>query len=177
MALTTLYDVSSCDNHRAWSYIRSFTDNLDELLAGVSVLVDLANITRCHLLVQGNVDSQVNTAEPRGAGWSVFSDVVGEVAGLHMGHESSGCTEMVADLSLMDVACEGVFTGQLSLSSYPHLLHLQGNKLSLRLLVSFLGEGLVPIPLLAFGVPILAFCCAQDMASARIVTYQLRCNR
>lgn len=71
---------------------RSFADNLDELLAGVSVLVDLANITRCHLLVQGNVDSQVNTTEPGG----------------DMGHESSGCTEVVANLSLMDVACEGV---------------------------------------------------------------------
>jgi hypothetical protein len=67
MALTTLDDVSSCDNHSTWAYIRSFTNNLDELLTGISVLVDLANITRCHLLVQGNVNSQVNTAEPGGA--------------------------------------------------------------------------------------------------------------
>lgn len=58
----------------------------------------------------------MNTAEPGGAVLSVFGDVVEEVACLHMGHESSGCTEVVANLSLVDVAREGVFTSQLALS-------------------------------------------------------------
>lgn len=48
------------------SHKRRLANDLDELLAGVSVLVDLSNITRGHGLVQRSIDSQVNTAEPRG---------------------------------------------------------------------------------------------------------------
>lgn len=43
-------------------------DDLYELFTSISVLVDLKNIARSHRLVQGDVNGQVNAAEPRGAG-------------------------------------------------------------------------------------------------------------
>ena len=46
---------------------RGFTDNLYELFAGISVLVDLTDISRRQRLVQGDIDGQVNAAEPGGA--------------------------------------------------------------------------------------------------------------
>lgn len=48
-------------------HIRGFANNLDQLLASISLLVDLNNLPRSHLLVQWDADSQVNTAEPGGA--------------------------------------------------------------------------------------------------------------
>ena len=47
--------------------VGSLADNLDELLASVAVLVDVANLTRGHFLGQGNVDGELNTTEPRSA--------------------------------------------------------------------------------------------------------------
>lgn len=47
--------------------VGGFTNDLDKLLAGVSVLVNLANLSRSHLLRQGDVDGQLDTAEPGSA--------------------------------------------------------------------------------------------------------------
>lgn len=44
-----------------------FADNLHKLFAGISVLIDLTDISRSHRLVQGDVDGQVNAAEPGSA--------------------------------------------------------------------------------------------------------------
>lgn len=43
---------------------RGLTDDLDQLLAGVPVLVDLADVARGHGLVEGDVDGQVDATEP-----------------------------------------------------------------------------------------------------------------
>lgn len=48
-------------------YKRRLANDLNELLTSVSVLVDLKNVSRSHRLVQGDVNGQVNAAEPRGA--------------------------------------------------------------------------------------------------------------
>lgn len=47
--------------------VGSFANDLDKLLAGVSILVDLANVSRSHLLGQRDVDGQLDTAEPGSA--------------------------------------------------------------------------------------------------------------
>jgi hypothetical protein len=44
----------------------SLADDLDELLSGVAVLVDLTDIARGHGLVERDVNGEVNAAEPRG---------------------------------------------------------------------------------------------------------------
>lgn len=46
---------------------RRLANDLDELFTSISVLVDLKDIARSHRLVQGDVDGQVNAAEPGGA--------------------------------------------------------------------------------------------------------------
>ncbi|GKT96419.1 LOW QUALITY PROTEIN: putative amino acid decarboxylase [Colletotrichum tofieldiae] len=66
---------------------RRLADNLDELLAGVAVLVDLADVTRGDGLVQWNVDGGLDAAEPGG-------DVRGE---------GDVGAELGADLALVDV--------------------------------------------------------------------------
>jgi len=43
---------------------RRLPSNLDELLPGVSILVQVPNFPRGHLLGQGNADSVVNPLEP-----------------------------------------------------------------------------------------------------------------
>lgn len=48
-------------------YERRLTDDLYELFTSISVLVDLKDIARSHRLVQGDVNGQVNAAEPGGA--------------------------------------------------------------------------------------------------------------
>src|SRR5271156_4815861 len=45
---------------------RSLSDNLQQSFSGVSLLVQRTNITRCHLLLQGNVDGMVDALEPHG---------------------------------------------------------------------------------------------------------------
>lgn len=47
----------------------SLTNNLDELLASITVLVDLTDIARGHGLVERDVESEVDTAEPRGTAY------------------------------------------------------------------------------------------------------------
>lgn len=60
---------------------RGFTNDLDKLLASISVLVDLANVSRAHRFVQGNIQGQVDTTEPGSARLSsVFGGVAVEVA-------------------------------------------------------------------------------------------------
>lgn len=46
---------------------RGFTDDLDKLFASISVLIHLTDIPRSQSLVQGDIDGQVNSTEPRGA--------------------------------------------------------------------------------------------------------------
>ncbi len=45
-----------------------FADDLYQLFASVSVLIDLADIPRSQRLIQGDIDGQVNAAEPGCAG-------------------------------------------------------------------------------------------------------------
>ena len=49
----------------------SFTNNLDELLASIALLVDLTDVPRGHGLVERNVEGEVNTTEPRGTEYLV----------------------------------------------------------------------------------------------------------
>lgn len=46
---------------------RRFANDLNELFASVSVLVDLKDVSRSHRFVQGDVNGQVDAAEPGGA--------------------------------------------------------------------------------------------------------------
>lgn len=71
---------------------RRLTDDLDQLLTGVAVLVDLANVARRHGLVERDRDGVVNAAEPDG-------NVRDEG---HLG------AELGADLALVDVARQAV---------------------------------------------------------------------
>lgn len=70
----------------------SLANDLDELLTGIAVLVELTDVTGSHALVKGDGDGLVNTAEPD-------SDV---------GHEGNLGTELGADLTLVDVASQAV---------------------------------------------------------------------
>ena len=46
---------------------RGFTNNLYKLFTSISVLIDLTDISRSQRLVQGDIEGQVNAAEPGGA--------------------------------------------------------------------------------------------------------------
>lgn len=70
----------------------SFTGDLDELLAGIAFLVEVADIARGHLLLQGNADAVGDTLEPN-------RDV---------GNESNAGAQLRADLPLVDVVCQAV---------------------------------------------------------------------
>lgn len=70
----------------------SLAGDLDELLAGVTVLVKVANVTGCHLLGEGNADGVVDTLEPDS----------------HVGDEGNAGTELGADLTLVDVVSQTV---------------------------------------------------------------------
>lgn len=44
-----------------------FTNDLHKPFASISVLIDLTDVSRSHRLVQGDINGQVDAAEPRGA--------------------------------------------------------------------------------------------------------------
>lgn len=71
---------------------RGLANNLDELLASVSVLVDLTNVTRGHALLEGDRDGVVDTTEPNG----------------DVGNEGNLSAELAADLTLVNVASQAV---------------------------------------------------------------------
>lgn len=48
-------------------HLWGFADNLNKLFAGISILIDLTDISRSHRLVQRDIDGQVNATEPGGA--------------------------------------------------------------------------------------------------------------
>lgn len=70
----------------------SLANDLNELLTGVAVLVELTDITRSHALVKRDGDGLVNTAEPN-------SDVR---------HKRDVGTELGANLTLVDVTSQAV---------------------------------------------------------------------
>lgn len=60
---------------------RGFANDLDKLFASISVLVDLADVSRTHCFVKRNIKGQVNATEPGGARLlSVFWSIAVEEA-------------------------------------------------------------------------------------------------
>lgn len=70
----------------------SLTNDLDELLTGVAVLVDVADVAGGHLLVQGNADGVGDTLEPD----------------CDVGDERNAGAQLGADLTLVDVVSQAV---------------------------------------------------------------------
>lgn len=70
----------------------SLASDLDELLAGVAVLVEVADVPGGHLLGEGNADGVVDTLEPDS----------------HVGDEGNAGAELGADLTLVDMVRQTV---------------------------------------------------------------------